>query len=75
MVSDHGLLAAKKRKPSRLCRVGERLLASRPVLHIFNFVLDVGCESSRLGVIQDRAEAQPTMDAVRLNRISARDAS
>ena len=56
MISDHGLLADKKGKPSRLCRVGERLLASRPVLHIFNFVFDVGRESSCLGLIQGHAK-------------------
>jgi len=76
MVSDHGLLAAKKGKPSRLCRIGERLLASRPVLHIFNFVFDAERESGCLGLTQGHAE--PASDKgcrVRLNRISARDAS
>jgi hypothetical protein len=60
MVSDHGLLAAKKGKPSRLCRVGERLFASRPVLHIFNFIFGVGRESGRLGLI--RGQAEPASD-------------
>lgn len=54
-LGDHGLLAAKKGKPDRIYRVAERLLASRPVLHIFNFVFDIGCQSSCLGLIQRQA--------------------
>src|SRR6516225_2877800 len=54
-LGDHGLLAAKKGKPDRIYRVAEPLLASRPVLHIFNFVFDVGCESRCLGLSQRQA--------------------